>query len=449
MAAKNLSALGVLYTDRRIFYLQPNVVSELWPSVNPFTTIASNQAIVNTPDPDFKMFEHRSAFVDQEFQLNDSSEPDWASNGDPGATLNEAIKIDGIVGLPSPADSSYVGLSLEVWDATKTTYKGVIRVQSVASGELTCVALGNPRAVNNRVAALANNDFFLVIGPSSGEGQTSPEAWSDELSVVWNSTTITRTPIEVTGTLYEAALRGYSNELARLRMEKMKEHNFQREKKFLRGVRLGGTGSVDLAADNVTNADAFQAHINDADGKVVRETMGMIPAIYRYGTTTGDKQNIFTIDASSYEYDDFVDDTEKTFQYLPNNGELTGLVGPQMLSYFSKVGTSGFIGKSGFTVNVMNMEKDALGFSFRRLVTPHGTIKLVYAPALRGVYKNTMLLIDPAEFKLVQYRAAKYSTNIKTDNGYDGIKDELFNDDGVGTTLIEKHSIWTLDTSGS
>jgi hypothetical protein len=60
-----------------------------------------------------------------------------------------------------------------------------------------------------------------------------------------------------------------------------------------------------------------------------------------------------------------------------------------------------------------------------------------------------MLLIDPAEFKLVQYRAAKYSTNIKTDNGYDGIKDELFNDDGVGTTLIEKHSIWTLDTSGS
>ena len=43
MATKNLSGSGVLFTDRRDFYISPQVVKELWTDVTPFTTIVANQ----------------------------------------------------------------------------------------------------------------------------------------------------------------------------------------------------------------------------------------------------------------------------------------------------------------------------------------------------------------------------------------------------------------------
>ena len=41
--AKNLASSGVLYSDRRDFYIRPNVVKELWTDVAPFTTVIANQ----------------------------------------------------------------------------------------------------------------------------------------------------------------------------------------------------------------------------------------------------------------------------------------------------------------------------------------------------------------------------------------------------------------------
>jgi hypothetical protein len=40
-----------------------------------------------------------------------------------------------------------------------------------------------------------------------------------------------------------------------------------------------------------------------------------------------------------------------------------------------------------------------------------------------------------------RYRPHKFATNIKTDDGYDGQKDEFFSDEGVGIQMIEKHSL--------
>ena len=67
--AKNLGASGVLFTDRRDFYIDPQVVKELWTDVAPFTTVISNKETRQTNDPIFKMFEHRNPWVKQSITL--------------------------------------------------------------------------------------------------------------------------------------------------------------------------------------------------------------------------------------------------------------------------------------------------------------------------------------------------------------------------------------------
>ena len=64
-----------------------------------------------------------------------------------------------------------------------------------------------------------------------------------------------------------------------------------------------------------------------------------------------------------------------------------------------------------------------------------------------------MVVVNPDNAKLVSYRsnigeapggsysAVTYNTNIKTDNGYDGVKDEYVSDVGVGLTMMESHAL--------
>ena len=64
----NGGASSVLYTDRRDFYVDPQVTKELWTDVAPFTTMVSNREMRQVPDPIFKMFEHRNPWVGQQFR---------------------------------------------------------------------------------------------------------------------------------------------------------------------------------------------------------------------------------------------------------------------------------------------------------------------------------------------------------------------------------------------
>lgn len=444
MAAKSLGNTGILFTDRRDFYIKPQVTAELWPQVTPFLTDLMSSSAMKVQDPDFKLFEHRSGFIKQQFAVNDAS---ISSNYDtfvPG-DLATVAAIDGITGLASSADNSYVGLEVEVWDSALKTYKGVSLIRGVSSGAVTLMSLGNPRSTTNVHAALADNDVCIVIAPASGEGTVAREAFSDDLEVVYNSTQIFKTPVEVTGTLYEAALRGYSNELARLRNEKSKEHKMQMSKKYLYGVRPYGSGMSSLAGTDYSSLDSFSNVLLDADGNKIRMTMGLIPAIYKYGSSTGDSQNIFTVAKNSYTYGDFTRDAEKVFQYLPTSGVKRAACGQGALSYWSILsGGEGFMKTNKWKVELGPWTQDSLGFDIRTLVTPHGRVELFYDPALRGQYANSMVIYDPEHLQRVVYREAKYQTNIKTDNAYDGIKDQFMNDEGLGIELIEAHSIWNF-----
>lgn len=438
MAAKNLAASGVLYTDRRDFYIDPQVVKELWTDVAPFTTVLSNKETRQTNDPVFKMFEHRNPWVKQQFAFNAT-----IAIGDPdtGAT-SAVIDVDGIVGLEANATAAWQGLIVEAWDATEATRKAVLLIIAAdGGGDVTCKALWTS---DDGAYTTVDGDICHVIGNAQGEGEESPEAWADELQVVWNSCQIFKTPLEITGTLLQASLRGESSELARLRLQKNQEHKMQKEKAFLYGVRgdAASQGGTNLDHDNADTFDDF-GRTGSGGGKV-RTTYGIIAALNEYGDSSGDDQSVFTID-SSYKYGDFVDDMEKVFQYVPTNGVKRAFCGAGALGYWSKMaGSEGFAGGSGWTVNLSDMKRDTLGFNYKILETPHGILQLIPTPALRGPNNKYMLTISEENLFHAQYRSPMYQTNIKTNNAYDGVKDQYFSDEGIGITLIESHNLFKI-----
>ena len=433
---KLLKGSGVLYTDRRDFYVSPQVVKELWTDVAPFTTVISNRESRKVPDPIFKMFEHRNPWVKQLFLCDGDTD-----NLDSDNTTNTTVTVDG----PSNCsiDDSLIGHICEVWTDGYGSKKGIVRVDSVTSS--TVVVVNTLWTSTGSDIALANNDIFLIIGNAQGEGTSSPEAWADELEVVWNSTQIFKTPLQITGTLLAASLRGESSELARLRAQKNQEHKMQKEKAFLFGKRVGGTG---LDLQDGSSSDSFaDGGVLDADGNLVRTTYGAVSAIETYGdsTSTNDYQNIFTVSEASYSYSSFVDDMEKVFQYVPEAGVKRAFVGAGALGYWSKIaGTSGMAGNSGWTVNMSDMKRDSLGFNYKILETPHGILQLIPAPALRGPYNKYMLIISEENLFHAQYRSPMYQTNIKTDNAFDGVKDQYMSDEGVGIQLIESHHLFKI-----
>ena len=455
MAAKNLGASGVLYTDRRDFYIDPQVVRELWTDVAPFTTVISNKETRQTNDPIFKMFEHRNPWVKQQIVLGTCSAgsgslscPDSDAGVKIGNTSNPATPIaaNGITGLEgggtnaSPAfAASMLGLIVEVY-ASAQAAAGLPKGVGVIAKSGSDFVLKN---MTETAFSLATGDVFKVIGNAQGEGQVSPDAWADELEVVYNSTQIFKTPLEVTGTLLQAALRGESSELARLREMKNQEHKMQKEKAFLFGTRVGGTG---MGSGSFADGGRF-----DADGKLIRSTYGIVSALEAFGDSSAasDAQNVFTAQISTgtnYGYSDFVEDMEKVFQYVPTSGIKRAFCGAGALGEWNKLSASSgtFGGNSGWTVNLGDMKRDALGFNYRTLETPHGMLQLIPTPALRGNYNKHMVVIDDDNLFHAQYRAPMYQTNIKSDNGYDGIKDQYMSDEGVGISLIESHSLFKI-----
>ena len=433
---KLLKGSGVLYTDRRDFYVSPQVVKELWTDVAPFTTVISNRESRKVPDPIFKMFEHRNPWVKQLFLCDSDTD-----NLDSDNVTNTTVTVKDASNCS--IDDSLIGHICEVWTTGYGSKKGIVRVDSVTSG--TVVVVNTLWTSTGNDIALADNDIFLIIGNAQGEGTSSPEAWADELEVVWNSTQIFKTPLQITGTLLAASLRGESSELARLRAQKNQEHKMQKEKAFLFGKRVGGTG---LDLQDGSSSDSFaDGGVLDSDGNLVRTTYGAVSAIETYGdsTSTNDYQNIFTVSEASYSYSSFVDDMEKVFQYVPEAGVKRAFVGAGALGYWSKIaGTSGMAGNSGWTVNMSDMKRDSLGFNYKILETPHGILQLIPAPALRGPYNKYMLVVSEENLFHAQYRSPMYQTNIKTDNAFDGVKDQYMSDEGVGIQLIESHHLFKI-----
>lgn len=434
-SVKNLATGGssaVLWTDRRDFYVQPKQFAELYPDVTPFLTLTmKSNFVTGLADPVFKMFEHKNPWERQYMQNNGSSVTIAAASSGASAESN-AVTFDNITNLNSSIDSSYVHTEWEVWDSTLTTKKGVVLLTDDTSS--TTAKFKN---LGTSAISTVDNDYFIYIGNAQEEGQESPDAWADELSVVWNQCQIFRTPVEVTGTLYEASLRGANKELARLREQKAQQHKIDMERAFLFGKSPLGTNLG--AADTFTDADALTGD----NSKVVRTTYGIVPAIEDYGASSGQYQSNFSITEATYKYSNFVDDMEKVFQYVPNSGEKYAIAGPGAMSYWSKLEFGGNT-KNNWQVQISGTQRDNFGFNVRKLETPHGVLNLVKSHSLKYEYNKHMVIVDPRNLKYMQYRKSMYKANIKTDNAYDGVKDEYFSDAGLGLTNIRAHQLMKI-----
>lgn len=436
MATRTLQSSGVQFTDQRNFYLSPRVTQELWPSVMPFTTVIS-QGNVKSPgemeDTIFKLFEHRNPWRRQYFDNNGDSVTIGTNDAD-----SSEITIDGIVGLNSTVDASYIGLECEVWDSTETTLRGTILVTSVPSS--TGIKVRNLDGAT--AIATVDNDRYVVVGNAHGEGASSPEAWADDLHMAWNSTQEFRTPYEISRKLRKAALRGELKELDRLKKQKAGEHKMQKEKAFLYGRNPVGTNLDPDSADSFTDASGNGANWRtDANGNVVRTTMGIFTAIDKYGNSSGEDQNIFSYAEGAFTWKNYVAITEKMFQYLPNSGFKRAFCGRGAMSIWAVWGTDGIGGRSGWQVQLSPYKKDRLGFNFRTLETPHGVLQLIPTPAIDRGRNNWMLVIDHDDLWHAMYERPEFRQNIKTDNAPSLQKDEYWSDEGLGITLIEKHSV--------
>jgi hypothetical protein len=417
------SSTGILYTDRRDFYLHPQQTAEYWGSISPFWTFTSKIGTEMTNDPDYKLFNHESQLVDS-FKFYQ----DEASNGTLTAGTESAdITIDdGTTNATIPYGMVDIGTLVEVRSSADVYKCTAVVTEVTQSGGYVTSMKYTPLWVNGTQSD-ADNDIIYIMGRAEEEGSTSPSAWADDLSVVWGSTQIQKTPLEITGTLLKMTqLRGYSNELARLRAEKYNEHNIGKNRSFLFGMRYPALTTAPTTL------------LTGANSRIIRTTWGIVSLLRRHGTAG---TNTFARSYAAYDFDAFVDDMQEVYKYKNLQGTKYAFVGAGVLAYFSKI-NGGMMGNSSFTYQMNpEMVPTKFGFDVRTLRHPFGTLHLVYDPALRGQYNDTMVVIDPTDVKRIVFRTPMYQTSIQA-NDADLVKDQYFSDEGLGIAKIKTHSLF-------
>jgi len=421
------NSTGRLYTDRRDFYLHPQQTAEYWGSISPFWTFATKLGTETTNDPDYKLFNHESRLVDDfKFYINAGT----------ARTLTAGTETDAIVvaaangadtgieyGIAELGTLVEIRSSADVYKATAV----ITQINTQASGLVTSIDVTPLYVASDGVTATADEDILYVMGRAEEEGATSPTAWSDDLSVVWGATQIQKTPLEITGTLLKITqLRGYSNELARLRADKYNEHNIGKNRSFLFGMRY----------PSLTTAPTTL--LTGANSRIIRTTWGIVSLLRRHGTSG---ENTFSRSYAAFDFDAFVDDMQHVYKYKNLQGIKYAFVGAGVLAFFSKT-NSGMMGQSSFVYH-MNPETipSKLGFDIRTLKHPFGVLHLVYDPALRGQYNDTMVIVDPTDVKRIVFRTPMYQTSIQA-NDADLVKDQYFSDEGLGIAKIKTHSLF-------
>lgn len=433
---------SILYTDRRNFYLDEKVVKELWSDVTPFVSFLGQIKTRKSNDPDWKSFEHRSKWINQAGYARTAI--DWNSGGTWDATkasvtLYSASSSTGEMPFVNKGDIVEIRAKATGSRATGATspttatvqkdqiiavcYVSVMAHTTDTSSVATLIALSSD---GTDVYDVQDGDPITVIGAAWEEHGTSPEAWSDELEVVWNSAQITKTPVEISGTLMEMALRGYTDEFNRLVLEKSREHKMKLNRQALLGWRVGGNSTP--------------AHKTDAtSGRQVRTTMGVITGINKYGTAN---QQVFSRAWGAYTVDEFIEDMEAAAQYDNAKVEKFAFAGSGVLAELSKIGPNSFMARSGSSMSMSDWKTTDMGFDIRTLTHPFGKLHIAWDPTLRyAPYDQYMVVVDPDNVERVVFRASKYETNIQA-NDRDGRKDQFFSDEGVNMNLVEKHCLF-------
>lgn len=437
MAAKTIFDGGVtskLWLDRRQFYPEPQKVAEMWTDMNPFKTVLMKLGTKKVDDPVYKLFEHESSFVKRE--CTTSTALTIAADG----SESNALTVANIVGLPASVSTAWEGLVFEVWDSTKTTKRGVIFVSDYAS-----TSTFKAKTLKGTAITTVSGDYLIATGERvRGEGSVAPEAENDEIKVVWNSVAYLSDSCEVTGPTFKAdKLRGYSNEFARLREEMFKRYSSGLEGALLKQVNTLGT-NFDSSG---TFSEASLRTITDPAGNsgAVRTTYGYIPILEDYGTTfngTGalsDDTNTFSIASADFGYSDLIKYSEVIFDKREKD-QAFAFSGRTAITKIAQKVTDqkdkfNWVGK----VQLGDTKVNKLGFNMTEFETPHGILYIVPTRSLRNQYASHMAIPDLDNIGIAEFSPDEYKNNIKTDNGYDGVKDSIESMKGLWMTLLKRH----------
>tara|TARA_R100001244_G_C5171601_1_gene131721 strand:+ start:4101 stop:5453 length:1353 start_codon:yes stop_codon:yes gene_type:complete len=438
------SSGSALYTDRRDFYVSPLMVKEQYPIVTPFLTFVANfNKIKVLKDPQYKMFQHRNPWVRQYIQMNDSGTVTTAADNAADACT---ISATGSTGLSSTFTAALLGLKCGVYaSTTPAAISGKPTGASLGTIVVTTFTNATTISVKNLTGAsivIPQYGFLQVEGSEHGEGSEAPAGWTDELQVVWNQAGIHRTAFQLTNRIMKASLRGESDEYDRVKKQKSQEHKIQNERQLMFSRNEQGP--------NLNQSDTFaDGARTDANSNVLRSTYGAFSAIEDYGvtSTTSDDQNIFDIAEASYTWNDFVDQTEKSFEFS-DDGIQPMFAGRSFISYWSKMSGStgeGLAATSKWTVNLGNPQKGRLGFYFKELETPHGIYQLVPTRSLdKSTYGKYGFAPGKDDIFLAEYEKPVFAQNISTNNNPLYQKNEYVTENGMGITNLPVHKMFKL-----
>ena len=434
---------AILNAERRNLYISPDTLSYDNAVLTPFLTSLASWGTKTTSDPQFKMFEYKRKRKSY-FKISTGATV-AADDGEDAITITST----GAVGMPATFTNYLVGLVGEIvagngaGDAPSTNpndIKGQVVITTFTNA--TTVSVKNKTKAS---ITIANNDWFVVTGTAFGEGASAANPYFDEIKVVWNQLGIHKKAFQVTRTLYNAYLRGESNEY--LRLKAVAEADFDREMEFKLLFSQSNIGT------NLRTGDTFgDGGLTDADGNVIRDTYGAFRAIWDTGVTTGSNRNKIGIVPTSYKYSDFVSDCEAIFDNKPER-ILPMFCSDKMLTYFNQIeGTPGMgiAGNSKWTVNFPSIggsRPGKLGFNIREWESPHGTIQLVPTRSITdSVFNGAAIAIDPAQVFLAQMKdgAKEFQEDIKKDNAPEIIKSQFRGELGVGLQQADNHTILYL-----
>ena len=105
------SSSSILYTDRRDFYVQPQIVKTRYAQVAPFLTAVANwNQVTGLKDPQYKLFQFTSPWVKQYFQVTTG-----ATSAADDAEDALSVTVTGAVGMPAALANYLVGQKVDVF----------------------------------------------------------------------------------------------------------------------------------------------------------------------------------------------------------------------------------------------------------------------------------------------------------------------------------------------
>jgi len=267
---------------------------------------------------------------------------------------------------------------------------------------------------------LANADRILAIGSANEEGAGMPDSISYDPTEWYNYTQILRTPLEITGTAMETNLRTNPQAYAKLQKETLQDHSILLEKNTWWSIPSVGTG---------------------ANGKPIRTTMGIIPAI---------KGGYLGHGGASGTVDDYVLNTDYAGQtwlsggadWLDEQLEIIFRYGKKMKLAFCGSLTVAALNKLVQNGGDYSWGPDTTlyGMAIKEWKTPFGSIGLIMHPLFN--YETTtrriMVIIEPENlvYRPLRNRDTKFIGEgiAQTNTGYtrrDGIKEEYLTERGI------------------